>query len=89
MQNGTDNGEIDALLTTGETAWLGATDAAADASYEWDAGTNNSDTALTYDNFGGTSTNSTVDCALIADGGGWTETDCTSTVVTGYVYEVP
>jgi hypothetical protein len=86
--NSTDNAEVAALLGTGETAWIGATDVVDDV-FKWDAGTNNSgtDVSSNYTAAGFTpSTNTTVDCLTISAAGAWAENAC-SAMPDGYVCE--
>jgi|GEM_PF-1470810 len=89
VANSTDNGEIAALMGSGDTAWLGATDTVADGTHVWDAGTENTDGATTYSNFTSAPTVDTfVQGATIDDTGAWAEALVAATP-TGYVCELP
>ena len=93
VANSTDNGEIAALMgATAAEAWLGGTDGdgGGDGVYRWDAGTENSDTALGFDAFGTAPTDDspTVQGTTTDESGVWFETDPTSSA-DGYVCELP
>ena len=91
--NGTDNGEIEALMGAGEVAWLGATDGATDGTWLWDAGTNNSGggTGGYFDFAAAPAANTTTEGIVLTEGATftWTVLDVAATSPDGYVCELP